>query len=76
MVELEDAEIEAQATVGEPEQVEEENKIEGVEPEQPNKDVMSQVVGIVEEVAQAAEAITGEEKEEGEDPSEIDLSFP
>lgn len=37
--------------------------------EQPPKDVMSQVVGIAEEVAQPVEAITAEAKEEG-------LSFP
>lgn len=45
------------------------------EPEQSPKDMMSQVVGIAEEVAQAVEAITTEAKEEGQEPSQIDLSF-
>lgn len=45
------------------------------EPEQSTKDVMSQVVGIVEEVAQVIEAITKEAKGEREEPSKVDLSF-
>lgn len=45
------------------------------EPEQSTKDVMSQIVGIVEEVAQVVEAITREAKGEREEPSKVDLSF-
>lgn len=44
--------------------------------EQPPRDVITQVVGIAEEVAQVVEAISAEAKEEGEEPSQIDLSFP
>lgn len=43
--------------------------------EQLTKDVMSQVVEIVEEIAQAVEVTTKEAKEEGEEPSKVDLSF-
>lgn len=67
---LKDAKPQTQAIVAVLEQVEEENKVEGVEPEKPNKDVMSQVAGIAKEVAQTVEALTGEAL------SEVDFSFP